>query len=106
MHLRLLWLSLLLFPTVQPAAFAAEWSVASDVEQATLVELYTSQGCSSCPPPDRWLSALNEKPGLWQKVVPVGFHVTYWNYLGWRDPYSRAEHDRRQRRQAAGVRAG
>ena len=50
-----------------------------------LVELFTSEGCSSCPPADAWISQLKESPDLWKKIVPVAFHVDYWNNLGWRD---------------------
>ena len=99
-------LSIVLLLAWQPLARAADWSVNSDAEQASLVELFTSQGCSSCPPADRWLSALKAQPTLWKQLVPVAFHVTYWNYLGWRDPFARPAHDERQRRQAAGLRAG
>lgn len=65
-----------------------------------MLELYTSQGCSSCPPADRWLSGLKGQPGLWTRVVPVAFHVDYWDYIGWRDPFARAEYSQRQRRYA------
>src|SRR5580765_4331045 len=56
--------------------------------KATLLELFTSEGCSSCPPAESWLSRLKESPGLWKEFVPVAFHVDYWDYLGWRDPWS------------------
>ncbi len=59
----------------------------SGVEQTSLLELYTSQGCYSCPPAENWLNALKNSPMLWSKVVPVAFHVDYWDYLGWKDPY-------------------
>src|SRR5437588_12940504 len=49
------------------------------------VELFTSEGCSSCPPADAWISQLKESPDLWKKSVPVVFHVDYWDNLGWRD---------------------
>ncbi len=58
----------------------------------TVVELYTSQGCSSCPPADAYLAELAEKEGL----LPLSFHVDYWNYLGWADPFSDAAYSRRQ----------
>jgi hypothetical protein len=54
------------------------------IESGVLVELFTSQGCSSCPPADRILSSLREKKG----VIPLAYHVDYWNYIGWRDPFS------------------
>lgn len=50
-----------------------------------LIELYTSEGCSSCPPADQWLGTLADKPGLWKEFVPVEFHVNYWDSLGWKD---------------------
>lgn len=65
--------------------------------RATLVELYTSEGCSSCPPADRWYSTLLDHPRLWQSVVPVAFHVDYWNHLGWEDRFSDSAYSQRQR---------
>lgn len=72
----------------------------SDIEQATLVELFTSEGCSSCPPADRWLSSLKEDGRLWNDVLPVAFHVDYWDYIGWRDRFAKSEFSDRQRRYA------
>ncbi len=67
-------------------------------EAATqLIELYTSQGCSSCPPAHRWMNALASEQGLWNTFVPVSFHVDYWDYLGWDDLYSKAAYSQRQR---------
>jgi hypothetical protein len=65
-----------------------------------LVELYTSEGCSSCPPADAWLSGLKNSPDLWRIYVPVAFHVDYWNRLGWTDRFSSPEFSARQRRYA------
>src|SRR5947208_15450471 len=56
--------------------------------QSTLIELFTSEGCSSCPPAEKWLSALKSSSDLWQKAVPVAFHVDYWDHLGWRDRFA------------------
>jgi len=66
-------------------------------EQVTLIELYTSEGCSSCPPADDWLSQLKSSPQLWDKIVPVAFHVDYWNWLGWKDRFSDDRFGQRQR---------
>ncbi|MDQ3115241.1 MAG: DUF1223 domain-containing protein [Verrucomicrobiota bacterium] len=53
-----------------------------------LLELFTSEGCSSCPPAEAWLSKLKDDPGLWRDFVPLAFHVDYWDRLGWRDPFA------------------
>jgi len=62
-----------------------------------LVELYTSEGCSSCPPAERWFSRLSKDKRLWTQLFPVAFHVDYWDYLGWRDPFSSSTYSLRQR---------
>lgn len=62
-----------------------------------LVELYTSEGCSSCPPAERWLGGLERSPDLWRGFVPVAFHVDYWDHLGWTDRYGSPLHGLRQR---------
>lgn len=69
----------------------------SPVEQVTVVELFTSHGCSSCPPADRWLRGLVDHPGLWDEVVPLSFHVDYWDRLGWPDRFASSRFSRRQR---------
>jgi peptide-methionine (R)-S-oxide reductase len=71
-----------------------------------LLELYTSQGCSSCPRADTWLSGLVDDNRLWTELVPVAFHVDYWNYLGWDDPYSSTVFSQRQRDYAASWKNG
>jgi hypothetical protein len=69
----------------------------SSGKQTALIELYTSEGCSSCPPAETWLSRLKESPGLWRDFVPLAFHVDYWDYLGWRDPWANKSFSDRQR---------
>jgi hypothetical protein len=69
--------------------------------QTSLIELFTSEGCSSCPPAEKWMSALKTNPDLWKKVVPIAFHVDYWDHLGWRDRFSKPQFTERQRRYAA-----
>lgn len=73
----------------------------SATNRTVLLELYTSEGCSSCPPAEAWLSRLKSDARLWKDFVPVAFHVDYWDYLGWRDPFGAAEYSERQRAYAA-----
>jgi hypothetical protein len=68
-----------------------------------VVELFTSQGCSSCPPADRLLSRLKRDPRLAGGVIPLAFHVDYWNHLGWSDPFSSSRWSQRQNDYAARV---
>ena len=79
------------------AAYGASCVARSGPQTTALVELYTSEGCSSCPPADRWLSALGERHAL-ERVVPLALHVDYWDYIGWKDPYAKREFSQRQRR--------
>lgn len=74
-----------------PVTLHAACSAASGNVTAAVVELYTSEGCSSCPPADKWLSALSDP-----RVVPLALHVDYWDYLGWRDRFSSAQFSQRQ----------
>lgn len=94
--------ALILLCVFFPAASFADTSVTftSPVQQNTLLELYTSEGCSSCPPADRWLSKLKNDKKLWKEIIPIAFHVDYWNYLGWKDEFSKAEYTQRQRNYA------
>lgn len=71
-----------------------------------LVELFTSEGCSSCPPADNWLARMERDPGLWQRFAPIGLHVDYWDELGWRDRFASPSHTARQRDYARLGRAG
>lgn len=72
--------------------------VVSSTETITpVVELYTSEGCSSCPPADRFLAELGAHIGPGFHAVPLAFHVDYWNRLGWPDPFSKKQYTDRQR---------
>jgi hypothetical protein len=83
-------------------AFAAASARAQTIlhagpDRVSLLELYTSEGCSSCPPAESWLSALNHDSRLWKTIVPIAFHVDYWDDLGWKDRFSKQEYTLRQR---------
>ncbi len=67
---------------------AADMTLESGPKKTHLLELFTSEGCSSCPPAEAWLSKLKGDAGLWRDFVPVAFHVDYWDRLGWRDPFA------------------
>jgi hypothetical protein len=68
---------------------------------ASVIELFTSEGCSSCPPADAWMSQLKNNGELWKGIVPAVFHVDYWDGLGWRDRFAKAEFTQRQRKYVA-----
>lgn len=86
---------------VPPDASAEPQILRSGPAAVALVELFTSEGCSSCPPAERWLGALRSDAGLWREFVPVAFHVNYWDHLGWRDALASKVFTARQRRYAA-----
>src|SRR5271154_7473575 len=83
---------------VGQAASPAERTLiaSSGTSRVQLLELYSSESCSGCPPADAWVSELKEKSDLWKHVVPVVFHVDYWNYLGWKDGLSSDTMTKRQ----------
>src|SRR6185295_15757872 len=81
-------------------ARGAQCEASSPRTTTALVELYTSEGCDSCPPADRWLSSLGAKGFAPDRVVPIALHVDYWDYIGWKDPYARQAHSARQRKMA------
>lgn len=70
--------------------------------RVTVIELFTSQGCSSCPPADELLSTVKDR----NNVIALSYHVDYWNRLGWKDPYSNASNTSYQRRYANQLNSG
>ena len=78
-------------------AAAGDIVLESGDSRTSLLELYTAEGCSSCPPADRFLSKLIEHPDLWSGLIPVAFHVDYWDYIGWRDRFADRRFSDRQR---------
>lgn len=78
-------------------AYGGLCSARSGPGTTVLVELYTSEGCSSCPPADRWLSGLGARYPT-DRLVPLALHVDYWDYIGWKDPFAKREFSQRQRR--------
>lgn len=90
--------ALLVIFTIIYTSLAAEEtrSVVSSAHRVALLELYTSEGCNSCPPAGKWLGQLEEKGFGSDKVIPIALHVDYWDYLGWRDVYADPQHSKRQ----------
>ena len=86
----------------QAAPSVSTCQVRSAARQLQLVELYTSEGCNSCPPADHWLSGLKNRPD----VLAAAFHVDYWDRLGWVDRFGSARHTERQAEQQRSSGAG
>jgi hypothetical protein len=89
--MRRLALQLAVVGLLLPWQAGAECKAVSGPATTALVELYTSEGCNSCPPADKWLSALKG-----DQVVPLSLHVDYWNHLGWQDRFSSPQFSQRQ----------
>jgi hypothetical protein len=104
----------LTFAMLPVCGWAAGCQVKSPSHAVALVELYTSEGCSSCPPADQWLSTLGPAAGARAKnadagfdyAVPLSLHVNYWDYIGWKDPYAQQRFTDRQRQYARLAGAG
>jgi len=92
--------------TILTPALGAECTAKSGERRVALLELYTSEGCNSCPPADEWVSKLPSKGLTSDRIVPLAFHVDYWDYLGWRDVFSQTNFAERQRQIAQINRSG
>jgi len=90
-------LVLLYFQTTLLFAKCLQVDYDSGPNKVAVIELYTSEGCSSCPPAEAWLNSLQSHPGLWKEFIPLAFHVDYWNYLGHHDTLASREFSQRQR---------
>lgn len=75
---------------------AAEMRLQSGPQQTVMIELYTSEGCNSCPPAESFLNQLAQDKQLWHTYIPLAFHVDYWDYLGWRDTFATTANTQRQ----------
>ena len=93
--------TLALFLMLTSIAAAGDIVIESPPTRAHLIELFTSEGCSSCPLADAWLRGLKSERGLWREFVPVAFHVNYWDNLGWPDRLASPRFTQRQREYAA-----
>jgi hypothetical protein len=78
------------------SAKAGEVILESKPARTHLIELYTSEGCSSCLSAEAWMTSLKNEARLWLDFVPVAFHVDYWDHLGWRDPLASPKWTERQ----------
>jgi hypothetical protein len=90
----------LLLLVLAPTSAAELCAAQSGPTRATVVEIYTSEGCSSCPPADQWLSTLKASQAGSGTVIQA-FHVGYWDYIGWVDRFASPAHTTRQRKIAS-----
>ena len=84
----------------QPLFAGNACTATSGATVPAVVELYTSEGCDSCPPADRWVASMKDE-AVRGKVIPLAFHVDYWDYLGWKDPFGDPVYSARHREAAA-----
>src|SRR6266404_1302485 len=98
-------LAILALAAIFLSIVAAKTSEPGPPRKAVVVELFTSEGCSSCPPADELLTHLRQDLAAKNiQVIPLGFHVDYWNSLGWKDRFSSADFSQRQEQYARSLR--
>jgi len=99
--------SMLLAGAASQALWAKECTAKSGERRVGLIELYTSEGCNSCPPADTWINELSRHGLSTDRVVPLALHVDYWDYIGWKDRFAKPQFTERQqlisRRNALGT---
>lgn len=88
--------SLIILLIISSESFAKEVIYSSKGNKSIVVELFTSQGCSSCPPAEEYINAYIDNKDLWSKYIPVVFHVDYWDYIGWKDVFAKPQFTSRQ----------
>ena len=99
--IRLFLLACILSLSTTAAMALERLSVSSSSQQTAVVELFTSEGCSSCPPADRWFEAMVQLPSGEIDVLALAFHVDYWDYIGWKDRFGSPKYTKRQRQLGA-----
>lgn len=87
--------SLVIIASIELHAKDLDTNLSSEKEAVVILELFTSQGCSSCPPADELLKRVQQEREA--NVITLSYHVDYWNYIGWADPFSDPLHTNRQR---------
>ncbi|MFK5915107.1 MAG: DUF1223 domain-containing protein [Woeseiaceae bacterium] len=91
--------------TAKESTLSNQIKYESGTIQNMLIELYTSEGCSSCPPAERYLNSLKNDKKLWKQWFPIALHVDYWDYIGWKDEFATKKHGQRQSKYASLLRA-
>lgn len=89
------FLLILLF-SLSSQSFSEELKFSSKGKKSTVIELFTSQGCSSCPPAEEYINGFIDNKELWSKYIPIVFHVDYWDYIGWKDVFAQPQFTSRQ----------
>lgn len=86
----------LILTIISYQSFADQITFTSKDKTSTVIELFTSQGCSSCPPAEEYINGYVDNKELWSKYIPIVFHVDYWDYIGWKDVFAKPQFTSRQ----------